>query len=208
MVTRLDLSTRLIRLAANVAGILFLFTQIPAHPSDLATLYEEARQAQAAGDEKTAIEKYKQIVRLRPDLTEAHSNLGLLYYQQHQVDDARKSFRTALKLKPNLAAPNFFLGLIAFNARQYEVAERHLTKSEALDPANSSIQLYLGYVYYAQSNFPAAARHLEKAGKLDPTDQDALCHWKPVLEEQHARGGFARAGKRAEDQPESSKCVV
>ena len=147
-----------------------------ARPPDLATLYEEARRAQAAGDNKTAIEKYEQIVQLRPNLAEAHSNLGTLYYEQRQVDHAVKSFEAALKLKADLAAPNFFLGLIAFNARKYEVALRRLKKSEALDRSNFLIELYLGYTYFAQSHFSDSIRHFEKAEKLDPVNPDAFYH--------------------------------
>lgn len=176
-----QLSLRTIRLAVSAAGIVLFCThafctRASARPPDLRTLYQEARRAQVAGDAKTAIEKYEQILRLRPDLAEMHSNLGTLYYQQRQVDDAVKSFQTALKLKADLGAPNFFLGLIAFNARKHEVALRHLKKSEALDRSNLPTQLYLGYTYYAQSDFRSAARHLEKVAKLEPVNQDVFYH--------------------------------
>ena len=176
MVPLLQRSLRTIKLAVPAAGIIFFCTQASARPPDLLTLYQEARRAQVAGDAKKAIEKYEQIVRLRTDLAEAHSNLGTLYYQQRQVDDAVKSFQTALKLKADLGAPNFFLGVIAFNARQHEVALRHLKKSEALDRSNLPTQLYLGYTYYAQSNFRDAARHLEKVAKVEPVNQDVFYH--------------------------------
>ena len=176
-----QLSLRTIRLAVSAAGIVLFCThafctRASARPPDLRTLYQEARRAQVAGDAKTAIEKYEQILRLRPDLAEMHSNLGTLYYQQRQVDDAVKSFQTALKLKADLGAPNFFLGLIAFNDRKHEVALRHLKKSEALDRSNLPTQLYLGYTYYAQSDFRSAARHLEKVAKLEPVNQDVFYH--------------------------------
>ena len=147
-----------------------------ARPPDLETLYKQALRAQAAGDNKTAIAKYEQIVRLRPDLAEAHSNLGTLYYEQRQVDHAVKSFEAALKLKADLSAPNFFLGLIAFNARNYEVALRRLKNSEALDRSNFLIELYLGYTHFAQSHFRDSIRHFEKAEKLDPVNPDVAYH--------------------------------
>jgi hypothetical protein len=52
----------------------------PAQDESLEALYQNAVKAQAAGDLKTATEKYVRIVGLRPDLAEAHANLGRLIF--------------------------------------------------------------------------------------------------------------------------------
>src|SRR5262249_11012985 len=67
---------------------------------NLADLYQGARQAQRAGDLKTATEKYKRIIALRPDMAEAHANLGVLLYQQKESESALKEFKKAIQLKP------------------------------------------------------------------------------------------------------------
>src|SRR5262245_60550942 len=118
----------------------------------LADLYKEARQAQLAGDLKTATENYKRILALRPDMAEAHANLGVLYYQQKQWEPALKAFKKAIQLKPDLAGPYFFLGVLSFNARNYTEASLYLEKAEAQDPSNFAIQLYSGYNRYARAD--------------------------------------------------------
>jgi tetratricopeptide (TPR) repeat protein len=142
----------------------------------LADLYKEARQAQLAGDLKTATENYKRIVALRPDMAEAHANLGVLFYQQKQSELALKAFKRAIQLKPDLAGPYFFLGVLSFNARNYAEASRYLEKAEAQDPSNFAIQLYSGYNHYARANYLNATRHFEKAVLLDGSDLDAIYH--------------------------------
>jgi len=143
---------------------------------NLADLYKEARQAQLAGDLKTATENYKRIVALRPDMAEAHANLGVLFYQQKQWEPALKAFKRAIQLKPDLAGPYFFLGVLSFNSRNYTDASRYLEKAETQDPSNFAIQLYSGYNHYARANYLDATRHLEKAVSIDGSDLDAIYH--------------------------------
>jgi tetratricopeptide (TPR) repeat protein len=148
----------------------------PGQQDDLAQLYKEAREAQQAGDYKTATQKYERIVKLQPEMAEAHANLGLLYYQQGQPDEATKTFQKAIQLKPSLAGPYFFLGVLSLNARQFEQASRYLETAEAHDPSNLAIQLYSGFNYYARSRYLEATRHFEKAVAMDATDLDAFYH--------------------------------
>ena len=142
----------------------------------LGDLYREARQAQLAGDLKTATENYKRIVALRPDMAEAHANLGVLFYQQKEPEPALKAFKKAIQLKPDLAGPYFFLGALSFNARNYSEASRYLAKAETQDPSNFAIQLYSGYNQYARGNYADATRHFEKAVSIDSSDLDAAYH--------------------------------
>jgi tetratricopeptide (TPR) repeat protein len=163
-----------------VAAAILLATQpflLQAQSTDvIAGLYKEARQAQLAGDLKTATENYKRILALRPDMAEAHANLGVLFYQQKQSELALKSFKRAIQLKPDLAGPYFFLGVLSFNARNHTEASGYLEKAETQDPANFAIQLYSGYNHYARANYLNATRHFEKAVSLDGSDLDAVYH--------------------------------
>ena len=128
-------------------------------------LYSEAREAQAAGDYKTATQKYQRIVTLRPDMAEVHSNLGILYYQQKKSSEASSHFRKAIELKPALAAPYFFLGILAVDDRRHDEAVQYLRRAQALGAPEVEVNLYLGHAYYGQSSYELAARHFEKAAE-------------------------------------------
>ena len=80
-------------------------------------------------------------------MAEAYSNLGILYYDQHQYDHALTAFKKAIELKPELLAPYFFLGVLRFRAHAYEDALKYLTKAEVGDRSNALIHLYLGYTH-------------------------------------------------------------
>ena len=64
----------------------------------LIKLYSAARDAEAAGNYQLAAQQYKRIVELRPDMAEAHANLGNLYYVQGLWDQAASSFEKAIRL--------------------------------------------------------------------------------------------------------------
>ena len=137
---------------------------------ELFTLYSEAREAQSAGDYRTATEKYQRIVTLRPDMAEVHSNLGILYYQQKESSEASDHFRKAIELKPALAAPHFFLGILSVGHREYDEAVQYLKRAQGLGAPEVEVNLYLGHAYYGQSNYELAARHFERVAEGQTKD--------------------------------------
>jgi len=163
-------------LAAGTAAVaLTLASSAPAQ-TDLAKLYADAKQAQAAGDLPTATRKYEAIVRLQPRLAEAYANLGNLYYEQGQTERAKAAYQTAMQQKPELTGPRFFLGVIAFGEHDYSAALDHLTKAAATQPSNPLVYAYLGYTMFARSEFADATRNFEKANALNGADIDVLYH--------------------------------
>ena len=167
----LRIARSLLLLLASVPAVLFAY---PAQDESPQELYQQALAAQAAGDLKTATQKYVRIVALRPDLAEAYANLGELYFQQQQSEDAERCLKTATKLKPHLAGPHYFLGVLAFNRRHYKEALSYLKRAESLDQSKIATTLYLGYTDYALSNYLDAVRDFRKAAKVHPDDPDVL----------------------------------
>lgn len=150
--------------------------QDEAAQNELVRLYSEARAAEAAGRYPAAAQRYERIVAMRPDMAEAHANLGNLYYVQGHQDRAEVSFRKALRLKPGLAAPRLLLGVIHFNRGELDQAASQLAASLKLEPANAMAQLYLGYTHYARKNYSEAVRFLEKTAEQDGGNADAWYH--------------------------------
>jgi tetratricopeptide (TPR) repeat protein len=168
-----DLAVRVVLL-----GELLLFSSRPGLGQEeaLRELYHQARAAQGAGDYETAIQRYERIVKLRPDMAEAYSNLGTLYYERRQMERAGASFRKAIQLKPELSAPYFFLGVLALNSREHGDALKYLKKSEELGAATAITSLYLGYTQYALSNYQEAAQYFERAAEHEPENSDVFYH--------------------------------
>ena len=150
-------SAKVILLFAS-AGLAALLAQ---QESDLARIHREAYEAQQAGDYERAVKNYEQLVALRPDIAEAHANLGYLYRLLGRREQALGAFARAVQLKPGLPGPHLYLGILFFESGRHEEALQPLKKALALKPSDPQVNRYLGYVYHARSSFRDAVRHLE-----------------------------------------------
>ena len=156
--------TRPYRTATTLATLAALFSCIVlAQDETLYDLYAKAQAAQQAGELRTAAGRYEEIIRLQPELAEAHANLGSIYYQIGDDRRAASSLENAVKLKPQLIAPHFFLGVVAIRQQDHRKAIRHLETSARLDPSNLVVPFYLGEAYFAEGRFFSAAAEFWKS---------------------------------------------
>ena len=144
-----------------------------AQDDKLHDLYSKAQAAQRVGDLQTAARHYEKLVLLRPDLAEAHANLGSIYYQIRDDNKAVRALEKAVRLNPRLAAPHFFLGVVASRSRNHEKAIRHLEASATLDASNLVVPFYLGEAYFATRRYSDAVTAFEKATSLGDLRADA-----------------------------------
>ncbi len=95
------------------------------------SVQDHYRRAQQALDEKRyadAEAEFRGILALKPDLAEAHANLGSIYFVRGEYIQAAKAFRQALKLKPTLARAEALLGLSEVRLGRVREALPHLEK--------------------------------------------------------------------------------
>jgi tetratricopeptide (TPR) repeat protein len=101
-------------------------------------LYQQARAAHARGDLSTAIEKYKAMLKLSPDLAAAYNNLGLLYFQTRDYTTASQSFEAGLKLDPSMSPSLVPLGISYFELGDYGRARPVLERAGTAIPGSHS----------------------------------------------------------------------
>ena len=150
----------------TLLGIEFFSTGL-AHQASASSLHREAYEAQRKGDFQTALQKYQQLVQLRPDLAELQANLGLIHFHLGHRKAAEATFRKALSLKPELPGVDLYLGTIVFEQRRYREATTHLKKAEKAEPAHPQVLLLLGYLYFAESKHGIAAGYFERLSKAE-----------------------------------------
>ena len=63
-------------------------------------LYAQAQAAQQRDDISTAIQKYREMIRLAPHLAAAYNNLGRLYFNQRDYGHAAQTLAEGQKPKP------------------------------------------------------------------------------------------------------------
>src|SRR6266576_2361644 len=107
-------------------------------------LVQDAIQKQQAGDLEGAVAEYKQFLKLHPEATAIHSNLGAALAGLGRFEAAVPEYKTALRQSPSLAAARLNLALVYYKMGRIADAARELARVRAEDPANEQAPLLLG----------------------------------------------------------------
>jgi len=83
-----------------------------------------------------AADAYRGALKLRPDLAEAHSNLGLIAGNAGDLEEAERRFRRALALDPDLLAARFNLAQLLGATGRGAEARREIEAILARDPGH------------------------------------------------------------------------
>ncbi len=140
---------------------------------DFESLLASAQQAQGRSDFRTAAEFYRQAAGLHPEVAELQANLGLMYYQTGNDQQAAEAFRKAIRLKPALFVPNLFLGLDYLKSKRFKEAIPYLKRATLSRATDIQAELGLGQAYAAVGDTRRATRAYMRATELDPANADA-----------------------------------
>jgi tetratricopeptide (TPR) repeat protein len=169
----LNLKTVLGAITIHVVIFSVLVARVPAQstPPELAAAAAEAMQT---GDYGKAEELYSHLVKLMPEVAEAHSNLGLARYYQKKFAAAEPEFRTALRLKPDLFVPNFFLAEVYLKSEKYGDALPLLRRAVKIQPQEPAALRELADDLLALGRENEAVVEYTKLLQQDPKDETAL----------------------------------
>jgi tetratricopeptide (TPR) repeat protein len=158
----------------TVLGAVAGMGQVAPHPdAALDQLSLRAQEAQSRGDYRSAAESYREILKLWPNLAEAHANLGLMHHLLGEYSEAIRYFDDALRMKPQLFAPNLFLGLDLLRLQQPRRALTYLQRAQQLNPREEQVTLGLAQAYAALREFPKANQWYFHATEVNPKNADA-----------------------------------
>lgn len=94
-----------------------------------------------------------------------HFDLGVLYEEQKQPEDAIREFKQVLQLNPQYAEAHYHLGVIYHTLDAYSSAIQEYEKVISIDPKFPRIHTSLGHVYYVR-----AMKAWGRAAKLNQLD--------------------------------------
>jgi hypothetical protein len=86
---------------------------------------------------------YRQAIALKPDLIEAHSNLGANLKDLGRLEEAEASCRKAIAMKPDYADALNNLGIILYANGDLDSALESMEKANSINPKSQSIRLLL-----------------------------------------------------------------
>jgi tetratricopeptide (TPR) repeat protein len=112
-----------------------------------------------------AIEAYHHVIQESPGWVEPHLNLGILLYEQGDLERAAERFRRAVALAPDSPLAHFNLGCVLDELKQFEAARQHLREA---------VRLKLDY---ADAHYNLA-RVCDQLGAC----AEARTHWRLYLE--------------------------
>src|ERR1035437_10178936 len=142
---RTDVSRHFMLRLVMVLGVLAATARSQAavaSDAEVAAWFTKAQVAKANGNLSLAEANYRLVIRARPELAEARSNLGVVHFLQGRCSDALSQFQQALRMKPELDVPLLFSGFCYEENHQYGNAVTILERALAKHPAQSEAFLY------------------------------------------------------------------
>ncbi len=134
-----------------------------------ATEWYERGRALERTDVAGAVAAYRRAVAGRPDLSDAHNNLGRLHHDAGALLDAEACYRLAACAAPAVALYWFNLGVVVEDRGRIAEALAHYEHAIALDPELADAHYNLARLYEAVGRradsvieMRSAIRHLQQ----------------------------------------------
>ncbi len=143
-------------------------------PADMKAddLLESARAAAEAGNLPLAEALLKRATEVDPKNKFAWNNLGLIYLQTRQDDQAIASFQKQIEVNPYDEFAYNNLGRVYWQERKYDEAVKAFNKQLENNPLDKFAHANLGQMYAEWHKYDLAAPELEKAASLSPERPD------------------------------------
>jgi tetratricopeptide (TPR) repeat protein len=120
------------------------------------------------GDHPAALAAARRAVSLKPEMAEAHRNLGVAYGFGGRWDLALAEFQETLRLKPDFAFAHYNIGWAYFSTKRYAEAIGPLTEAVRLNPDYTEAHHNLAYAYLRTGDREAALKEYRILRKLSP----------------------------------------
>jgi tetratricopeptide (TPR) repeat protein len=126
------------------------------------------------GNINRAESEWRDAVRVRPDIVEAHRALAGVAIHRRDPAGLAQEADQIISLQPG-APDGYLLHAVAdIDRKNYSTADDYLHRSLQKDPNNSAAYVQLGNLHMAQSQLAEAQKAYQQALDFDPTSTDAL----------------------------------
>ena len=129
----------------------------------LAVQYEGDPETRAA-----AIDAYDHVLQKNPEHIDALINLGMLSYEQGNVEKASDCFQRATRLEEQNPTAQFNLGSVLEELGELDAARQHLRLAVRLDPRYADAHYNLAFVCEKLGAQAEAREHWKRYVDLDP----------------------------------------
>lgn len=146
---------------------------ILASAEELPALFARALDHQRAGQDAEATAIYGRVLKLKPDLAEAHNNLGVALGKLGRLIEAAAAYRRAVEIKSDYAEAYFNLGVTLAALRRFDDAEPMYRRALVLRPGFAAAYGNLGITLRSLGRLKEAEAACRTAIALNPDDWEA-----------------------------------
>jgi tetratricopeptide (TPR) repeat protein len=145
---------------------------------------------------------------LNPHDSDAHVQLGLIYKQRHQTEEALKHFQKAVEIEPTEIDANYELGKLARERGDLQESINRFSVVVEQNDKHSLSEIWreIGATYLAANMLAEAREALEKFIERRPFDPEGLYHLGQTLkaqgETEKAREMFNRCVEAVQTSPD------
>jgi tetratricopeptide (TPR) repeat protein len=133
-------------------------------------IFREAIAAQQRGDDATAIAKYQELLKLRPEVMEVRANLGAALAHAGRYDEAIEQYRAALAQLPGNKGLRLNLALAYYKKGDLAQAADKLDSLRQAEPEDVRVAALLGDCYSRMGRDQDAVAVLTPAETAHPDD--------------------------------------
>ncbi len=128
------------------------------------------------GEFKVAESSFEKALKLHPDLTDAHNNLGMIYTEQNKLDKALAEYGKVIQDKtyPTPYFPYFNIGLLKLKQGQKDAAQMAFEQAIRLKPDFYRAYAEVASLYADSGQYGDAYNAVKKAQKQFPDQPDLL----------------------------------
>jgi len=142
--------------------------------------FEEALFARDHGRFSEAKSIFEELLRMKPDYSEAWSALGAIDGEMGDLEAARERFRTAIDKNPDNSIAYFSWALMEDRAGELAEARRLFSEAIKRDPENPAFWHAWATMEKRVSNFPKARELYKKATEVEPNNSVNWQSWAHV----------------------------
>lgn len=131
------------------------------------------QQALTVGQHDEALENFRQVVDIYPDMEGIRNAMGMLCIQNEQYAEAVEHLKRAVEENETFETVNN-LGTACIGIKDYEEAEQYLKRALELQPENPACHKNLAILYRDTDRTDDACFHFEKYLDLRPDDIETM----------------------------------
>ena len=120
-----------------------------------------------------AVRAFSEVVKLRPDYTDAYTNIALTEIQWEKYDSAHATIQRALALSPKNTRALYYLALLQRRAGDYDAETANLKTVAEQFPQSRDARRDLGLAFYREHDYVKAREQFEALQQIDPDDLTA-----------------------------------